>query len=585
MTARTMRRARIATPYGIMAGIILATGLFSAPPSAQAQHAADLLFPGAPGFEILFHSAIQAGMVPPTNTYPIFGSEAMTPLARRSGSSVSLLWAFSTPVLYYDSPAKEGELAANLLSAPSLTGSTFPEIQHYLASVPDPLGVYLSIQPSDNLSAYMEIQARYRRDRIFGTNFSLQWDADEWMGNLFGAVEFPNRAWVAMAGEKSGAAFGRFPSGLGWGRMSGTLLNPRASWYDQARFWLSTGDIRFTGMVVSSSSQLSEAEREIQFRRKADGGSFWDALSDHDAAAADLALKLATWHQVEWRPLNWLSFGIAEMGMIGGRVPALNFVLPSLVWHNTYASGYANVAAAVNAALVPVPGILLSGEFLVDDTRAVDEPAYAKPNSFAWQGALRWDVPIRTKAGLDLDVGIEYQHVDRWTYVRWQPYLSMYQRQTLTGGYYGMDQSLGAPWGPDYDSASLSVRLSTEKRWHAELTYEFVRKGPIHQGMAAQHSVTADFDGDPSTPETIQTIWVPVYYDYEKYAGSGALAAILAKPDEFRNLISLRGSLQLHDKISLETALMFGFYQNFGNVQDASESMLLAHFGVRAGIK
>lgn len=583
----------------------------------SAQNTADLLFPGDPEYERLFLAALQAGRIPPTNTFPVFGNWGQTPRTPTWGltpsptpadaeassllqpPTASLTWTFSTPSLYYDSPAAAGDLAANLLADPDLTPRSFPEIQHFLMKIPDPVGMQLILQPNDSISAYMELQASYRRDRLTGQDSTLQWTGTEWLGNLFGAIESPRRAWLSMAGNRWGLTLGRFPAGMGWGRLSGSLLNPRASWYDQARIWLDSGNIRFTSMLATSSAQLSEAEREIQFRRKNDDGSFWDPLNDHDAAAADLAIKLATWHQLEWQPVPWLSFGFAEMGITGGRVPSFNFVLPTLIWHNTYASGYANVAAALNAAIVPLPGLLVSGEFLVDDTRSSDEPAYAKPNSYAWQTAMRWSPRLPPRDSIrwgqtpgpgslwgltpdTIDISLEYQHVDRWTYVRWQPYLSMYQRQTLTGGYYGLDQSLGAPWGPDSDSVGLSLQLGAPLGWQLELRGEFVRKGPIYQGMGSLQAVTADFDGDPLTADTTETIWVPVYYDYDKYAGDGSLAAILARPDEYRYLFSLEGSLPLRRGLWLETAATLGFYQNFGNVAGAEETILLAYLGFKA---
>jgi len=574
--------------FAFMIVAFVFSALFAAPFSVGAQHAADLFFPGDDAYYAAFLGAIRSGQAPDTNVFPLFGNEipragdtaaagesSAEATAAAPGWRSGLAASFSTPTLYYDSPAERDDLASNLLDDPTTNPRAFPEIQHFLGEVPDPVAFEFRLYPSDSIAFKMDLFFNYRRDRITGQDSTFQWSLDELMGNLVGAAEFPRNAYLAWSGEGYGAAFGRFPSGMGWGRLSGSILNPRASWYDQARFYLDAGSLRFTSMLVTSSAQLSAAETEIQFRRKDDGSSFWDSLNDHDFAATDAALKLASWHQVEWKPADWLSLGFAEMGMVGSRVPSLAFLLPSVIWHNTYAAGYANVAASFNAAAVPLPGLLISGEFLIDDTRSTDEPASSKPNSFAWQGTVRWSpAPI---GGLSFDTGVEYQHVDRWTYVRWQPYLSMYQRQTLTGGYYGLDQSLGAPWGPDSDSIGVYARLGTKGGAKMELMYEFVRKGPIYQGMATQITDTNDIDDDG---EITDEIWVPVYYDYDKYAGDGALAAILARPDEYRHLVSLSGSLPLRPGIDLELASTFGFYRNFGHTSGATETALLIYAGV-----
>jgi hypothetical protein len=555
----------------------------SAGSADTALHAAVLNFPGDSAYDSAFSEALRAGILPVSAVYPLFGSELGIDLTDinqnakpelKSGLSVS----FSTPSLYYDSPASQDDLAANLLGSLSLSVTGFPEIQHYLQNLPDPVSLDLWIYPSPRMAFKLDLFFNYRRDSIIGQSSTFQWDLDQWMGNLLGAAEFPSKAYLAWAGDNFGIAAGRFPAGMGWGRLTGATLNPRASWYDQIRLYFDAGKLRFNAMWASSSAQLSEAESEIQFRRKTDGSSFWDSLNDHDFAANDQAIKLATWHQVEWKPLTWLGFGFAEMSMIGGRAPALHFVLPSAIWHSAYAAGYSNVGASIQAAAVPLPGLLVAGELFIDDMRSSDEPTTAKPQALAWTGVARWSKAFSPKLGLDL--GLEYGHADRWTYVRWNPYLAMYQRQTLAGGRRSLDQSLGAPWGPDHDSIGAYARLSGAGGSYLELSYEFIRKGPIYQGMGAQIAesvMSEDWSGDD---DTFDKIWVPVFYDYDKYAGPGALAAILARPDEYRHLISLLGNYPLGKGLELKLSTTLGFYQNFGNTAGVAKVMILAYIGI-----
>ena len=115
------------------------------------------------------------------------------------------------------------------------------------------------------------------------------------------------------------------------------------------------------------------------------------------------------------------------------------------------------MGVSLSAAVVPLSGLLISGELFVDDVLSYDETSTTKPQALAWLGTARWSKALTGK--LLLDSGLEYQHVDQWTYTRWNPYLAMYQRQTLTGGWRSFDQSLGAPWGPDYDSISVFAGL------------------------------------------------------------------------------------------------------------------------------
>ncbi len=541
-------------------------------------HAADLFFPGDDEYDEAFSIAIRQGRVPKTNVFPLFGSELGASLnndTKESELLSGIVFRASTPTLYYDSPAKQSDLGTSLLDDPSLDINTFPEILDFWQTLPDVLALGLNLYPSASIAFNIDISFNYRRDKIVGQSSPFQWDIDDFRENLTSAAQFPLRTYIAWVGKGYGVALGRFPSGMGWGTLSGSILNPRASSYDQIRFYLESGSFRFTSMTATSTAQLSKAEQEIQFRTFSDGSSFWDSLNDHDYAAHDMAIKLANWHEIEWKPAPWIELSVAEMSVIGGRTPSLSFVLPTTIWHNTYAAGYSNVGVSLSAAVVPFRGLMLSGELFIDDMKGPRESADAKPQSLAWLGTARWSTLLSDH--ISLDTGLEYQHVDRWTYMRWSPYLAMYQRQTLPDGKSGVDQSLGAPWGPDYDSIGAYTNMKFKNGARLGLSYEFIRKGPIYQGMASQQIVYADFDSNGTTS---QKIWVPVYYDYDKYAGDGALEAILSRPDEYRHLLSIIGAMPLTKAIELQLSTTLGFYRNFRHVEGAIETALLLYAGI-----
>ncbi len=130
----------------------------------------------------------------------------------------------------------------------------------------------------------------YRRDKIIGQSSTFQWALAQWLSNLLGAAEFPSKAYLAWAGDNFGIAAGRFPAGMGWGRLSaplsipGLLVRPSTAVFRRRKATVQ----RHVGQQFGAAF---EAESEIQFRRKADGSSFWDSLNDHDLAANDQAIK------------------------------------------------------------------------------------------------------------------------------------------------------------------------------------------------------------------------------------------------------------------------------------------------------
>ncbi len=541
-------------------------------PHALPAQGLDLLFPGDEAFDEMRFSAILEGRVPETNAFPIFGEKPASGSASGSAFGLSL----ATPTFYYDSPAQSiDDLAGNSDSdgAP-LPSPALPELQRFAAEMPGPLELELEFGAGDYLSFRIDIPLTYRVDRFVGTGSTLSWDLEDWGGNLLGNMEFPRKSWVALGRPGFGAALGRFPAGMASGKFGGAILNPAASWYDQARFSLGEDRVRFTWMLATSSAQLSAAESEVQFRREADGTSFWDSQNDHDRAGGDEAVKLASWHQFEWMPLDWLSLGFAESSMMGGRAPGLTFFLPAGIWHNTYAAGYSNVTAELNFAMTPIKGLLLSGEYLVDDARSGDEPATSKPAAGAWRLQAEWDQA--PSPGTRLEFGAEYGHADTWTYVRWQPYLSWYQRQVLPGGRRGVDLPLGSPYGPDSDYLGLWAGYSDRQGRGADLAYEFVVKGPIRMGMMTKQWIDTDGDGIDD-----EEAWIPIYYDYDLYAGEGALAAILARPDEIRHILSFDGRLPLGKGLTAVLKASLGWYRNYGNVAGESETLFLLYAGLR----
>ncbi len=358
---------------------------------------------------------------------------------------------------------------------------------------------------------------------------------------------FPGTAYVSWAGERVSLAAGRFRTGIGFGE-SNLFLNGTAPWYDHLEwsFWL--GKFRFFSLWGSSSSQLNEAEYAVQ-------GVDWDTLDNHDASTASVtALKLFSYHYLEFMPLDWLGLGLGEMQMIGGKVPELAHLLPLSFWHNTYSAGSSNVMLLATAWAVPLKGLLVRGEFVMDDSKAPSEHGTAKPNCWAWEAGLTWVVPSRP-AGWMLTVDAEYSHADQWTYARWQPYLTMYQRQTLTGGWNGLDVPLGHPDGGDVDKVSLRLIARARRGKRIELGYAWTMKGPVYLGMIA------DVGGTPT----------PVYYDFDDWATEGDLDDLLGTTRKHVHGIDARVVWPVARAWKVDASVDFRVVLNAGHVRGNTE--------------
>ncbi|HCX95809.1 MAG TPA: hypothetical protein DHU26_02220 [Spirochaetaceae bacterium] len=518
-------------------------------------------------YEGYYWDSIMDGEVP-SFVFPLFGAEL--PRSHSQGEGLSLLsLQLATPSLFYDSPISRGSISSP--PVPKL-----PELQRALRLAPETVQLDMELVVGTSISVHSDLTFSYRRDWISGQSSTLNWSVSDWLTGLFADVEFPRKAWVSYAIPGFGLAAGRFPSGIGAGHFGSTILNPEALFYDQVRMHVGGDHLRFLWMLGTSSAQLSAAEAEVQWRRFEAGDtyvhsydsdfvvgeSYWDSLNDHDFSQGQNALKLFNYHLLEWRPFDFLRVGITEFSVIGGTTPSFNFFLPPLLWHNVYAAGYSNVAMAGLLSVVPLPGLQISGEFLVDDTRATDEPEYAKPNSYAWQ--VSGSYSMRSVRGDQFTLGSEYSHVDKWTYVRWQPYLTFYQRQILPGGSVGIDYPLGYTYGPDSDQVGVWLRYTSTKKVTLYASWERVRKGPIYMGMI----------------QKIDSEYIPLYYDYELYDSGDVLESLATRPDEIRNIITVGGKFPLGAGFSIEMSGTFGLYQNYAHVEGAQDQLVVIHTGL-----
>lgn len=339
-----------------------------------------------------------------------------------------------------------------------------------------------------------------------------------WQPQVYGEwMTFPREGYLSWAGENISFFAGRMKTGIGLGE-DNLILNGQASWYDSLQFTWWDEKFKFFSMIGSSSSHLSDEEWEVQ------KDNSWDSVNNHDSSAeADIPLKMFTYHRFEWKPVQRFGIGVTEMQLIGGKIPDLFNLLPMVTWHNTYSAAVTNVMFQVDFWTLPFDGLLINGEFLVDDLQSAVESGESKPNCLAWELGVLYTLPVDVPGWIFFVRG-EYSHADRWTYTRWQPYLSMYQRQVSSGGHSGLDTPLGHSEGGDVDSFKFSVGAVTEQGGRIELGYKYLIKGPVYLNGIIKNSA-----GE----------YVPVYYDQ---VSDPEVAEILDKPDKHSHCFLLEGA-------------------------------------------
>lgn len=366
-----------------------------------------------------------------------------------------------------------------------------------------------------------------------------------WEPQVYGEwMTFPREGYLSWAGENISFTAGRLKTGIGLGDEN-LVLNGQALWYDNIQFSWWSEKFKFFTLVGSSSSHLSDGEWEVQQYN-------WDDINNHDdSAQADIPLKMFTYHRFEWKPVPRFGVGITEMQMIGGKVPDLFNLLPMAIWHNTYSAAVTNVMFQADVWALPLDGLLLYGEFLIDDMQSAVESGESKPNCLAWELGALYTLPIDVPGWMFFVSG-EYSHADRWTYTRWQPYLTMYQRQVSSGGHSGLDTPLGHSEGGDVDSFGVSFGAVTERGGRVELGYTYLVKGPVYLNQIVEYQGGKNDFG----------AYYPVYYDLDSWTEDGMLDKILDKPDKRSHCIVLSASWPFGSHFEASAALDMRYVTN-----------------------
>jgi len=399
--------------------------------------------------------------------------------------------------------------------------------------------------------------------------------------DYFSYWTFPEEGYLSWSDKHITVAAGRLATGIGLGRAN-LFLNGNARWYDQVQASWWSERFRLFCFWGTSSSHLSGEEYSVQSflpqylstesnSPQEDWG--WDTIDNHDASTQSIVpLKMFSYHRFEFKPTDKIGLAFAEMQLVGGKVPDLTNLLPTVTWHNAYTAGVSNVMLQADAWAVPVDGILMYGEFLMDDSKAPKESGASKPNCWGWELGSTAVLPAQIN-GWRLSLNAEYSHVDKWTYCRWQPYLTMYQRQLITGGHRGFDSPLGHTEGPDVDEAGLTFTALSRDGKRIEFGYTYIDKGPVFMGVVVKNPNYTQANGAPE--------FVPVYYDYDNYMGAGALDALLGNIRKHSHVLNAKASWPIMRNIEANGAIDVRYILNAGFVAGETAVEAVYKLGVK----
>ncbi len=512
---------------------------------------------------------IMSGKVPITNSFVFSGNE----LAEIAGydSRIGATKDFKSRLVLSFNPAAVTGVTGIETYTPAPTSD--PTLLYFVDGIPVFTELGAGFQVGNAVSGKVKIDLAIRPTFVGTNDLALMapWEVNSLI-RMLTSWKFPQEGWLATGNENAWIAAGRFKSGIGEGHFSNTFLNSRAEFYDQVQGAIGNRNFRFTSIVGSSATHLYANEADIQYYVRDNPTTYnatensidwWDPINDHDFTTTVEPVKMFAYSQVEARFWDRFRFGVAQMNMIGGKIPAFTDFLPTEFWHNSYAAGFGNVMLNLNASLVPLKGLEVFGELTIDDFQGTDEGVTGKPSQYAWQGGGRYS--FKATDDLVITTGAEYTFASEWVYCRWQPYLTMYQRHLINGSQ-GTDWPLGFAYGPDAKHLGIYVNASLPTGANVELGYEYLAKGPIYMGMT-------DANGNP------------IYYDYDfatsnLYTKSTTLAAIQAQPDQLSHGISLKATWPIAKGFETYARLQYWNHTNYRNVLASSKDFFLYSAGV-----
>ena len=320
-----------------------------------------------------------------------------------------------------------------------------------------------------------------------------------------------DRAYVKFERPHLTVAVGR--RGAAWGRSNRgrLLLSGTAPTLDclEARF--SVGRWSFEGL----HALLERRETEVSDARGEDSENVF--LGAHRVVVAG----------------PWGSVGVSEAVVYTDEIPDpayLNPLLPYYVsQHNERADD--NVLWSLDFVARPMSGLEVYGELLVDDLQYERDTGH--PDKYGGTVGVAY---FGTAGGLDLEAGIEYTNVRKWTYT----HHILEHRFTHDG------RPLGFELGPDADRVSAEIVFHPGRYWSVSVTHAHTRKGegtvtePFEEGENPEPTFPS---GDVATTDRGE-----IGVAYDNLAGfSASLGLALERteggPDEGSG-VELRGSLR-----------------------------------------
>ena len=253
------------------------------------------------------------------------------------------------------------------------------------------------------------------------------------------------------------------------------------------RDWLFWGASPHKTVGISDNSPpFDQVRLTAKLGKKLKATAFTTQLNStwyDDGKKRYLAKRYMSGHRLDYQLNDRVEIGVAEWVLYGGDAQTLDwkYANPVTFYYALQFNAKAddNVMFAFDAAIRPIDGVRLYGEWLIDDIQYVTTSN--DPHSVAWLLGATWYPRWLER---QLGVHTEYARVNRWAYTHLVP-----DNQFTHFGY-----AIGHPISTDSDTVRFSTSYQFTVSTEAEVSAVLTRQG---EGTIADRFYGEDYEALP----------------------------------------------------------------------------------------
>ncbi len=279
---------------------------------------------------------------------------------------------------------------------------------------------------------------------------------------------WPNRAFISLSGEKWSLFFGRDRIKWGNSEVGNFILSDHIEYHDMARvqFFSDHFSYEWTNLFLDANVYGTEED--------------------------DPDTRLFMAHKLDFHLLNKLSFAFSENIMYITKNLDFGNLNPGFIFHNLNKSRIFNAIAHAELNFTPIRGLLLYGQFVLDQATAPNEAEDQSP-SFGYSIGAKYSHKLGEGY---LTEGAEYIYTSPLLYRRDAVDFIVFHKDNVFYAWNAIrPYYLGFIYGGDVRLVNFNIKYEIPSVLTSKLYVEYMQKGSIN--MLTSHNASGNNEDKP----------------------------------------------------------------------------------------